>query len=95
MMKLPNPEKSHRIKVKVLPRSSKNEIVSRQEGYYTIKLTSPPVEGRANKALLDLLAKKLRIPKRHMEIISGKSSRIKSIRIQGLSAERIDALLLV
>ena len=89
-----NLERTSHIRVKVLPRSSRNEIIAKQEDYYKVRLTSPPVQGKANKALLELLAEKLRIPKSNVEIISGKSSRLKSIRISGLSPERIDALLL-
>jgi len=91
---MPKSERPSHVTVKVLPRSSRNEIIGKQEGCYKIKLTSPPVEGKANKALLELLSKKLRIPKSRLEIISGKGSRLKSIRILGLSPERIDALLL-
>ena len=54
-----------------------------------MKVTAPPIEGKANKALIDLLAKKLGVPKSHIEIISGKSSRLKSIRIDGLSQKEI------
>ena len=52
------------IDVKVLPRSSKDEIVGKKDGVYKIKLTAPAIEGKANKALLKLLAKKLGLPKR-------------------------------
>ena len=92
--KFPNPKNTSHIRVKVLPRSSRNEIIAKQEDYYKVRLTAPPVEGKANKALLELLAKKLCIPKSKVEIISGKGSRLKSIRISGLSLERIDTLLL-
>jgi uncharacterized protein (TIGR00251 family) len=76
------------IRVKLLPKSSRNQIVG-QDDHIKVKVTSPPIEGRANKALTDLLAKKLAVPKSHIEIISGKSSRLKTIRIDGLSNEKI------
>lgn len=82
------------IRVKVLPRSSRNEIFADQEDCYKVRLTAPPVEGKANRALVELLAKKLRIPKSHVEISSGKGSRFKTIRILGLSPKRIHAILL-
>ena len=44
------------IRVKVLPRSSKNQIVGKEEGAYRVKLTSAPVDGQANKALIKFLA---------------------------------------
>ncbi len=81
------------IRVKVLPRSSKNQIVGQEKGTFRVKLTAPPVEGKANKALSDLLARRLGLPKGNVEIVSGKRSRLKSVRIQGLSIEDIKKLL--
>jgi uncharacterized protein (TIGR00251 family) len=77
------------IRIKLLPKSSRNQVVGREGDHFKVKVTAPPVEGRSNKALIDLLAKKLGVPKSHIEIISGKSSRLKSIRIDGLSIEEI------
>ena len=77
------------IKVKILPKSSRNQIVGREGDHFKVKVTAPPIEGRANKALIDLLAKKLAIPKSHIEIISGKHSKLKSIRIEGLTQEEL------
>ncbi len=81
------------IKVKLIPRSSKNQIVGRDNDVFKVKVTPPPVDGLANKALIELLAKRLRIPKASIEIISGKGSRLKSLRIHGLSLEDITRLL--
>ncbi len=70
------------IRVKVLPRSSKCAISGKVEGAYRIKLTAPPVKGKANQALIGFLAKKTGLPKRNIEIISGKQSRNKTVRIK-------------
>jgi uncharacterized protein len=77
------------IRVKLLPKSSKNQIVGREGDLFKVKVVAPPIEGKANKALVALLARQLRVPKGAVEIISGKSSRLKSIRIDGLSREEI------
>lgn len=77
------------IKVKVLPRSSRTEIAGRENDVYRVKLTDPPVEGRANNALIALLAEKLGVPKRDIEIVSGKTGRLKTIRIRSLPAGEI------
>jgi len=87
------PPKKTTIDVKVLPRSSKDEIVGKKDGAYKIKLTAPAIEGKANKALLKLLAKKLGLPKREIRIISGERSRMKSIRINRLTLEQVKKLL--
>jgi uncharacterized protein (TIGR00251 family) len=81
------------IRVKVLPRSSKNQIVGQENGTFKVKLTAPPVEGKANKALSDLLTKRLGLPRGSVEIVSGKRSRLKSVRIKGLSSEEVKNLL--
>ena len=77
------------IKVRLIPRSSKNHIIGRESDAYKVKVTSPPVGGKANKALIELLAKSLGRPKRSIEITSGKSSRLKTVLIRGLSMKEI------
>ncbi|MGD8229181.1 MAG: DUF167 domain-containing protein [Desulfobacteraceae bacterium] len=83
-----------RIKVKVLPRSSRNHLIGKEGDVFKVKLTSPPVEGKANNALIEFLAKKLGIAKGRIEIISGKSARLKILRISGLSLNDVSSLLL-
>jgi uncharacterized protein (TIGR00251 family) len=82
------------VRIKVLPRSSINQIMGREEGVFKVKLTAPPVEGKANKALKEFLAKRLGLSKRDVEIISGERSRLKSVLIHGLSHEVVDKRLL-
>ena len=77
------------IRVKVLPRSSRTEIAGKTDGVYRIKLTAPPVEGKANKALINFLAKKTGLPKRKIQIVSGEHSRSKTIRIHTSSPSNI------
>lgn len=81
------------LKVKVLPRASKNALAGKENDTYKIKLTAPPVDGKANKALLQLLGKKLGRPKKDLRIISGERARLKSICIRGLSANAVERLL--
>ncbi len=82
------------IRVRVLPRTSKNQIVGIDGGVFKVKLTAPPVEGKANKALVQFLAKKLGLPKRDIEIVSGEHSREKSIRINGLPVDEVMRILM-
>ena len=81
------------IKLRVVPRSSKNLILGKDGDVFRVKLTSPPAGGKANKALIWLLAKMLGISKGRIEITSGKSSRLKSVRIHGRSLEEITSIL--
>ena len=75
--------------MKVIPRSSRTEVLGKENDIYRMKLTDPPVEGRANKAVIELLAEKLGVPRREIEIVSGKTGRLKTIRIRGLTAAEI------
>ena len=77
------------IKVRLLPRSSQNRVVGRKGDEIRVKVTAPPVDGRANKALIDCLARELAIPKQSLEIISGKKGKLKTVRIYNMSPERI------
>jgi len=81
------------IKVRVLPKSSRTEIIGIEGDTYKVKLTAPPVEGKANKALIELLAGRLRIGKGKVDIVSGNRSRLKTIRIHGLSSEEVTSLM--
>ena len=81
------------IQVKLLPRSSRTEIIGIENNILKAKVTSPPLDGKANKALIQLLAKALGISKGRVEIIAGKSSKLKTIRVYGLSKKDITLLL--
>ena len=70
-----------RIYVKVIPRSSRNEVVRLAEGEYKVKLTAPPVDGEANKMLIDVLAEYFHVSKSSLKIIGGKSAKVKIINI--------------
>ena len=81
------------IQIKLIPRSSQDEVLDKQGPIYRVKVTAPPVEGLANDALIELLAKRLKIPKRDLKIQSGQRSRLKSVRVRGLSSDEIARLL--
>ncbi len=63
----------------VQPRSSKNKIAGVYNDTLKIKLTAAPVDGAANRMCLKFLSKCLKIPKSHLEILSGESARTKRI----------------
>ena len=68
-------------KVKVQPGVAKNEIVGVQGDALKIKIGAPAVKGKANKALVDFLAEKLGVKKSEIEITSGRTSKIKKIKV--------------
>lgn len=70
------------IKIKVIPRSSKNEIVETLPGgALRIKLKAPPVDGRANEALIEFLSEKWNVAKNKIRIVKGLKSKNKIIEI--------------
>jgi hypothetical protein len=71
------------LKVYLQPKSSKNEIVGEYRDGIKIKVTAPPVEGKANEALIRFLAKEFGISPSCIEIIKGHHSREKTLRISG------------
>jgi len=79
-----------RIHVRLSPRSAQNAILGKEDGVYRIKVKAPPLEGRANKALIALIAKALRVPKRDVEISSGDKSRDKTLLIRGLTPKEVE-----
>jgi uncharacterized protein (TIGR00251 family) len=79
--------------VRVIPRSSKNEVVGEHDGAIRIKLKSPPVDGAANEELIRLLSKQLDTSRSDIEIISGHTSRTKRVRINRIEKSQILAIL--
>jgi uncharacterized protein len=70
-----------RIYVKVIPRSSLNKIEKISAGEYKVKLTAPPVDGKANEMLIEILANYFNVSKSQVDIVGGKSARTKIVDI--------------
>lgn len=82
------------INVKVIPRAKSNSISGfMADGHLKIRLTAPPVDGKANAALIHLLANTLGIPETSISIESGEHAQKKRVKINGLSGEEIQARL--
>ncbi|MDA8216179.1 MAG: DUF167 domain-containing protein [Dehalococcoidales bacterium] len=72
------------LRVRVVPRAKGNQIAGWEGDTVKVRLTAPPVEGKANKALVDFLAEQLGVSKSAVTIVSGHSARQKRIEIAGL-----------
>jgi len=81
------------LNVRVVPRTSRSEIVGFHDGALKIRLAAAPVDGAANAELIKLLAKKFGVAKSDVSIVSGETSRTKRIRINNLSQSRFEALI--
>ncbi len=78
-----------RITVKVKPRSSTQAVEGWVDEILVVRLTTPPVDGAANKSLLKMISKKLGIARNRVRIVSGEKSRNKVLEIEGLDSEEI------
>jgi uncharacterized protein (TIGR00251 family) len=70
----------------VHPRSGKDGLVDLAADRVPVKLKAPPVGGQANRALVRLIARALRVPQKDVEIVAGGRSRLKTVSIRGMTA---------
>lgn len=83
------------ITVRVTPRSSRNEIADiLDDGTIKIRLTAPPVDGKANQALINFLSEILGVAPTKIEIVAGEVGRDKLITISGLDSDTIQKKIL-
>jgi len=75
-----------RFAIRVQPRSSRTGIDGMHAGALRVRVNAPPVDGAANDAVIETLAKALGVPKRSVTIVSGATSRSKVVEIAGLTA---------
>jgi uncharacterized protein (TIGR00251 family) len=76
--------------VKVQPRARRNAITGVVGNALKLALTAPPVDGRANQAVVEFLAELFEIPRASVTITSGETSRNKVVRIAGMSREAVE-----
>lgn len=79
------------IKLKISPNASKNEIIKTTDGV-KVKITAQPVEGKANKALVEFLSKQFKIPKSAIEILRGETSKEKTLLIKITDDDKISMI---
>jgi uncharacterized protein (TIGR00251 family) len=81
------------LQVRAHPGAKRNAITGVHDGALKISLTTPPTDGRANEALIAFLAEQLRVPRARITLLTGASSRSKTLRVAGKSAADIQAAL--
>jgi uncharacterized protein (TIGR00251 family) len=77
------------LSVKLQPRASADEIGEPLGGELRIKVTAPPVDAAANEALIRLLADSLDCGRNRVELVRGRTSRHKLVRLRGFTAEEV------
>ena len=75
------------LSVRVVPRASGEGVAGFEGGVLRIRLSAPPVEGRANEALARFLAKALGVPKGRVTLMAGERGRNKVVRVEGMTTE--------
>jgi uncharacterized protein len=78
-----------RLTLRVQPRSRKNEIAGERAGALLVRVTAPPVDGKANEAVRRLIAKRLRVPARRVSIVRGESARHKLLEVEGIGDDEL------
>ncbi len=73
----------------VQPRASKTEVVGRHGDAIKVRVKAPPVDGAANEELIRFLARRFKVPRKAVKLVSGSSSRHKQIAIEGVTATEI------
>jgi uncharacterized protein (TIGR00251 family) len=81
--------RSCRLAVKVVPGASRDEICGWLGEALKVKLSAPPVDGRANQALVEFPAETLGLPKRAITLVRGETARQKLARIDGLALAEV------
>ena len=82
------------VSIRLQPRAKREEVVGERGGAIVIRVTAPPVDGKANAALCAFLAKAAHVPSSHVQVVRGQTSRDKVVRVEGVTLQALrDALL--
>jgi uncharacterized protein len=84
------PEPTTRLRIRVSPGARRTELVGRQGEAWKVRVAAPPERGRANDAVLKLLAEHLRVPPAELTLVAGASARDKVVELRGLGPEEAD-----
>jgi len=82
-----------RLKVYIQPRASANKVCGRHGDAIKIRITAPPVDGKANGMVIKFIAKLLKIPKSAVAVTAGQQSRSKTLTLQDIPPSKVESLL--
>ncbi len=74
------------IALRVTPRARANEIAGERDGVLLVRVSAPPVDGRANAAVCRVIAKRVGVGMRSVTVVQGANSRDKVVRVEGIGA---------
>ena len=81
---------SIRLRLRVSPGASRSEVVGRHGDGWKVRVAAPPENGKANDAVVELLASALGVSRTSIEIVGGRGSRDKTVVVDGLSADAVE-----
>jgi uncharacterized protein len=81
------------VRVRLQPRARKNEIAGERAGAVLIRVTAPPVDGKANEALCRLVAKAAGVAPSRVTVVRGHTARDKVLEVEGVEAQELRAAL--
>ena len=82
------------VEIRLHPRGGRDQVMGERDGAVLIRISAPPVDGKANAALITFVAKTIGVPMGAVTIIRGETSRTKVIRVAGRAADDVHAALL-
>ena len=77
------------ITVKVTPRAAKSEIIGAEAEWLRVRVKAPPVDGKANAALIAFFADLFNLPKKNVSVVAGQTARLKRVRVDGITADAV------
>jgi hypothetical protein len=78
--------------VRVVPRSSRSEVVGEHDGALRIRIAAPPVDGAANEELIRVLARTFNVSRSAVTIVGGQTGKMKQISIKGRTNDVVERL---
>ena len=86
-------ERTTRLRLRVSPGAARTELVGRHGDSWKVRVAAAPERGRANDAVVGLLADRLHVPRASVSVVSGHASRDKVVELRGLDADEASRLL--
>lgn len=77
------------LSLRISPNASKNSFIKEDAGL-KVKITAQPIDGKANKALIEFLSKQFKVPKSYFEILKGETSKDKTLLIKNIDNEKVE-----
>lgn len=75
--------------MRLQPRARRDEVAGERNGAVLVRVTAPPVDGRANLALVKLIAKRAGVARGRVRVIRGRAFRDKVVRVEGVAAKEL------